>query len=95
MFLAALLIGASALSGGIWSPPGGSDFELRFTEGMNFEMVVEEEGRVRCKTTWPIKSPQATAKCENGSEHRLYFDMKQGVIIFDSIALTKTPDKKK
>lgn len=95
MFLTALVIGASALAGGVWEPVGEGEIAIRFTKGMDFEKFAEEVGGpIKCTTVWPIKSPQAFAKCEDGESHRLYFDMNQGVIIFDLLALTKHPERK-
>lgn len=84
-----VLLAASALEGGMWFSQDGT-VQVQF-DGMNFhQYIAETDTFVSCETVWPISDPQATATCDNGKVHKLYFDMQRGVVIFDDTALIKS-----
>ena len=90
MLLALLIVDAASsptkLEGGVWLSDDRS-IQIQF-HGMDFvryDLALDQA--IQCQTVWPIREPQATASCEDGSRHKLYFDMKSGVIIFDDISL--------
>ncbi|KQZ49698.1 hypothetical protein ASD54_12225 [Rhizobium sp. Root149] len=92
MFLSVLALSTAFLTGGYWAPPGATDFELRFTQVPDFELNVEEEGLIKCKTIWPAGKTIAQATCETGNIHILVIDPVKKIVKFDGIRLVKTPE---
>lgn len=94
MFLAAVLLGASSfqpatLDGGLWHSSDGK-IQIQFHQ-LDFVKLNPRTGKpIECVTTWPIREPQASAHCQDGKRHKLYFDMRNRVIIFDGVSLQQS-----